>query len=84
MLNPTHPGEIIREYLNETGWTITECAKRLGMSRFALSRLLNGRTGISPKLALSLERIGWNTAEFWMHQQAIYNLAKTKRMQTAA
>ena len=45
MVNPTHPGESIRNCIDESGWTVTECAARLGVTRNNLSRLLNGRIG---------------------------------------
>ena len=49
MVNPTHPGESIRNCIDESDWTVTECAARLGVSRNNLSRLLNGRIGISAR-----------------------------------
>ena len=46
MHNPPHPGELIRESMDETGWTVTETAARLGCERGTLSRLLNGKAGV--------------------------------------
>lgn len=83
MQNPPHPGESIRESVEAENWTVTECAKRLGTSRENLSRLLNGRIGISPALALALERIGWSNADFWMRLQAAYDLARERRRRAA-
>ncbi len=76
MLNPSHPGEIICDSIKASGWTVTECAKRLGVARNTLSRLLNGRAGVSSAMALALERIGWSNADFWMRLQAGYDLAQ--------
>ncbi len=84
MTNPTHPGESVRHCIEETGWTVTEAAKQLGVSRTAISRLLNGRAGISPEMALKLERLNWSNADFWMRFQAGYDLAQARRKQTAA
>ena len=84
MINPTHPGESIRNGLDESGWTVTECAARLGVTRNNLSRLLNGRIGISARVALGLETVGWSNAEFWMRLQANYDLAQERRKQAAA
>lgn len=84
MMNPTHPGESVRNCINESGWTVTECADRLGVTRNNLSRLLNGRIGISARVALGLEAIGWSNAEFWMRLQANYELARERRKQAAA
>ena len=83
MLNPCHPGEILRDNLEAVEWTITEAAGRLGCTRQALSRLLNGKAGISPAMALALERIGWSNASFWMRLQAAYELAQERRRQAA-
>ena len=54
------------------------------VARNTLSRLLNGRLGISPRMALALERIGWSTADHWMRLQAAYDLAQERRKQAAA
>ena len=58
MLNPCHPGEILRDNLEAAELSVTEGASRLGCTRQALSRLLNGRAGVLPGMALALERIG--------------------------
>ena len=75
MHNPPHPGEILRTLcLEPLGLTVTEAAKALGVSRKALSSVLNGRTGISPLMAVRLS-IAFNTsAESWMQQQAHHDL----------
>ncbi len=80
MKNHPHPGELLREdVLAPLGLEVTEAAQRLRMSRTALSRVLNGRAGISPDLALRLERAGVSTARFWMTLQANYELARAER-----
>ena len=71
MYNPSHPGEILREeVIDALGLSVTEAARRLGMSRVALSRVLNGKAGISPDLAIRLERAGVATARAWLQMQA--------------
>ena len=79
VMNPSHPGLSVRDSMESMGWTVTECADRLGVSRNTMSRLLNGRCGISPAMAMALERIGWSNAEFWMRRQALYDLAQERR-----
>ena len=76
--NPSHPGESLRDSVEEMGWTVNEFAARLGVSRNTASRLLNGRCGISPSMAIALERIGWSDADFWMRFQAHYDLAQAR------
>ena len=68
----------------DVGWNVTETAARLRCERGTLSRLLNGKAGVSAKMALALEDIGWGTAEHWMRMQASYELAQARRERTAA
>ncbi len=82
MLTP-HLGELIRESMDEAGWNVTGTAARLGCKRVTLSRLLNGKAGVSAKMALALEDIGWGTADHWMRMQASYELAQARRERTA-
>ena len=84
MLNPPHLGELIRESMEEVGWSVTDTAGRLGCERGTLSRLLNGRAGVSASMALALEDIGWGTAEHWMRMQASYELAEARRERSVA
>ena len=82
MQNPPHLGELIRESMDDLGWNVTETAARLSCERGTLSRLLNGKAGVSANMAL--EDIGWGTAEHWMRMQASYALARARRDRTAA
>ena len=79
MFNPPHPAAILREdVLPALGLTVTEAARRLGVSRVALSRVLNERAGISVDLARRNEaRLGpenGGSAETWLRMQIDYNL----------
>ena len=84
MLIPPHSGELIRESMDDVGWNVTETAERPGCERGTLSRLLNGKAGVSANMALALEDIGWGTAEHWMRMQASYELAQARRDRAAA
>ena len=79
MLNPPHLGELIRENMEEVGWTVGETAAHLNCERGTLSRVLNGKAGVSAKMALALEGIDWGTADHWMRMQAAYELAQARR-----
>lgn len=80
IMNPPHPGELLRDdVIAELGLSVTETAERLGMSRVALSRVLNARAAISPDLALRLEMAGVSTARAWLAMQANYDLAQAKQ-----
>ena len=79
MFNPPHPGETLREdVLPAMSLTVTEAATQLGVTRAALSRVLNGRAAISPMMALRIE--GWlgvengGSADAWLAQQTAYDL----------
>lgn len=75
-----HPGELLREdVLSPLGLEVTVAAQRLGLSRTSLSRVLNGHAGISPDLAVRLERAGVSTARFWMTLQANYELSRAEQ-----
>ena len=72
---PPHPGEILRaDVIEPLGIPVTEAAARLAMSRVALSRVLNGRAGVSPDLAVRLEQAGVSTAIAWLAMQANHDL----------
>ena len=77
--NPPHPGEALREdVLPALNLTVSAAAKQLGVTRAALSRVLNGHAGISPEMALRIE--GWlgvengGRANVWLGMQAAYDL----------
>ena len=79
MHNPPHPGKIIKELcIKPLRISITEAAKALGISRKALSELLNGHTGISPEMAMRLSIAFDTTPESWLTQQIQYDLWKIK------
>ncbi len=84
MFNPPYPGETLKEdVLPALGLSVTEAAAQLGVTRAALSRVLNGRAAISPEMALRLE--GWlgvengGRADTWIGQQAAYDLWKARK-----
>ena len=85
MHNPPHPGETLREdVLPALALTVTQAAKQLGVTRAALSRVLNGRAAISSEMALRIE--GWlgvengGRADVWIAQQAAHDLWKARQV----
>lgn len=80
---PRHPGEPVRLRIEEAGLSVGEAAAGLGCARETLSRLLNGKTGISANMALALEELGWGDAGRWMKMQADYELAGARRNRAA-
>jgi len=80
MHDPPHPGKVLREYLGKM--EIGEAAKRLGVARTTLSRVLNGRAGISAEMSLRLSQALGTHAAFWSGLQMDYDLwhASRRRM----
>ena len=77
MKYPPHPGTVIGEdVLAELGLSVVEAAARLGVSRVTLSRVIHGHAGVSPNLAVRLERAGVGTARAWLAMQTNYDLAR--------
>lgn len=80
MMNPPHPGEIVREEcLGPLGLTVTEGAKVLGVTRQALNNLVNERAGISPEMAIRLEKAFGSSADMWLRLQTSFELAQARR-----
>ncbi len=94
MHNPPHPGEVLREFCIEPlGLTVTDAAEGLGVSRKTLSSILNGRSGISPEMAIRLSKAFDTSPESWLNQQQHFDLwqamksgqeIKVKKLRAAA
>ena len=76
---PQHVGSLIRKCMDHVDWNVTRTAAQLGCDRVTLSRVLNGHIGVSPQMALALERLNWGTAEQWTRMQADYELVQAGR-----
>ncbi|WP_273790454.1 MULTISPECIES: HigA family addiction module antitoxin [unclassified Bartonella] len=77
MKNPSHLGELLCEdVIKELGLSVNEAAEWLGISRGALSRVLNGKAAMSANLAIRLEMSGVSTARAWLAMQTNYDLSK--------
>ena len=75
MHDPPHPGGIVRrQCLEPLGLTVTRAAEGLGVTRQALSELLNGRTGVSVEMAIRLSKAFGSTPETWLGMQMAYDL----------
>ena len=79
MKNPPHPGHSIKDAcLAPVRLSVTEAAKALGVARHTLSRVINGQAGISPEMAIRLEKAGWSNADQWLRVQAAYRLSQAR------
>jgi antitoxin HigA-1 len=80
MHNPPHPGEVLKAFcLEPLGLTVTRAAAALGVSRRTLSAIVNGRSGISPEMAVRLSLAFDTTAESWLAQQLQYDLWQAEK-----
>jgi addiction module HigA family antidote len=77
IFNPAHPGEVLRDYLGDV--TVAEAAKRLGVTRAHLSRILNGRAGVSAAMSLRLSAALGTSPEFWLKMQMQYELWQAQK-----
>ena len=80
MMNPPHPGLSVRhDCLEPLNLSVTEAARKLGISRKQLSDIVNCRSGISPELAIRLDKAFGGGAETWYRLQATYDLAQAMK-----
>jgi len=84
MKNPPHPGLSVRlDCLEPLGLSVTEGAKVLGVTRQALNNLVNGKSGISPEMAIRLDKAFGGSAEVWLGIQMDYDLAQAMKNERA-
>ncbi len=84
MKNPPHPGQSVRlDCLEPLGLSVTDAAKALGVTRQALNNLVNGKSGISPEMAIRLDKAFGGGAEVWLGLQMDYDLAQAMKNERA-
>jgi antitoxin HigA-1 len=80
MRNPPHPGGIIRrQCLEPLGLSVTKAAEGLGVTRQALSDVLNGKAGVSVDMAIRLSKAFGSSPETWLGLQTAYDLAQAQQ-----
>ena len=80
MKNPVHPGRTVRHAcLEPLGLSVTAGAKILGVTRQTLTKVINGRSGISPEMAIRLSKAFGSTPETWLRMQLAYDLATARK-----
>lgn len=80
MKNPPHPGLSVRhDCIEPLGLSITEAAEKLGVTRQALNNLVNGKAGISPDMAIRIDKAFGGGADTWFRLQAAYDLAQAMK-----
>ncbi len=78
MKNPAHPGLLLKDDLDELGWSVAEAAAALGVTRQQLYRVINGTSAVTPEMAIRLEKGIGSTADAWLRMQAAYDLAQAR------
>jgi addiction module HigA family antidote len=80
MKNPAHPGRIVKSAcLEPLGLSVTNGAKVLDVTRQTLTKIVNGKSGISPEMAIRLSKAFGSTPETWLRMQVAYDLAQARR-----
>src|SRR5437588_10612912 len=80
MKNPAHPGRIVRSAcLEPLGLSVTAGAKVLGVARQTLTKVINGKAGISPEMAIRLTKAFGSTEETWLGMQLAYDVAAVRK-----
>ena len=78
MKNPAHPGLLLKDDLEELGLSVAEAAKGLGVTRQQLYNVINGRSSITPEMAIRLEKGIGSNADHWLRMQAAHDLAQIR------
>jgi antitoxin HigA-1 len=78
MKNPPHAGALVRENIEALGLSIARAAEGLGVTRQQLYRVIRGENGVSPEMALRLEKAFGGAAEFWLKMQMSFDLARVR------
>lgn len=79
MRNPSHPGEILQEWIEGLNLSVTEFAKHIHVARGTLSKVLNGRAGVSAEMSQRLSAALGTNPGFWFDMQCQYDFAQSRR-----
>lgn len=77
--SPAHPGRLLKDDIESLGLTVAEAASNLGVTRQQLYRVLNGTSGISPEMAVRLEKAIGTSADTWLRMQMAFDLAEVRK-----
>ena len=78
MMNPPHPGRLVKSEIDELGMGVAQAAEALGVTRAQLYRVINGQSALSPEMALKLEFVLGSTTDAWLRLQAAYDAAQVR------
>jgi antitoxin HigA-1 len=78
MNKPAHPGKLVKYELDEMGRSVAEAANALGVTRQQLYNVINGKSAVTPEMAIRLEKGIGSTADTWLRMQAAFDLAQVR------
>jgi addiction module HigA family antidote len=78
MKNPPHPGRLLRADIEALGLSVAEAAEGLGVTRQQLYNVLNGKSAVTPDMAVRLEKGIGSPAETWLNLQTAFDLAQAR------
>ena len=78
MKNPAHPGLLLKNELEELGLSVADAAEGLGVTRQQLYNVINGKSAVTPEMAVRLEKGIGSTADTWLRMQTVYDLAQVR------
>jgi addiction module HigA family antidote len=79
MKNPAHPGRLVKNELDAIGIGVADAAAALGVTRQQLYNVINGKSTVTPEMAVRLEQGIGSTADTWLRMQTAYDLAQVRR-----
>ena len=79
MKSPAHPGRLIKNELDEMGVSVAGAAEALGVTRQQLYNVINGRSAVTPEMAVRLEQGIGSTAGTWLQMQSAFDLAQVRQ-----
>ena len=83
MKSPPHPGLGLRDEIEALGLTVAKAADGLGVTRQQLYRVIRGESGVTPEMAIRLEKAIGGTADSWLRLQTAYDLAQARRREAS-
>src|ERR1700683_1008171 len=82
MKNPVHPGALAKANLDELNLSVAEAAKAMKITRQQLYNVMQGRSAVTPEMALRFEKAFGASADMWLRMQAAYDLAQARKRQS--
>jgi len=79
MKNPVHPGALVKANLEELKLSVAEAAKAMKVTRQQLNNVVQGKTALTPEMALRFERAFGGSADMWLRMQVAYDLAQARK-----